>query len=416
MHRFVTQPSPVRFVSLAMAAAVTAGIAFAAHADPAAPAATPAPIRAPAVQYDLLSRALERYKTLAATGGWESLSPGPTLDLGVAGPRVAALKRRLAIEGDLERAQSSGDTFDGALAAAVRRFQERTGLAGDGRVGAKTLAALNVSADSRVAQIAANLERRRHLPTAVPANRLEINVPAAELTILEADEAIVRMRVVVGARRFPTPLLQSRIVAVVFNPPWNVPTRIVRNEIIPRLRRQPAYLRDNDIRIVGRPDDPYGERIDWRNPRAVPPVQLQQQPGPKNALGRIKFDIPNEYSVYLHDTPAKSAFALPDRTLSHGCVRLQYPADVARYVLRAETQKDPDLIDRLLADSDTVSVRASMPLPVVFVYWTAFVDEDGRLNFRNDIYGHDAGPGAQAFVMSRSGRSAIASTGGCTAG
>ena len=384
-----------------------------AHAQ--TPTATDAAIRAPSLQYDLLWTALDRYKTIAATGGWDTLSPGAVLERGAIGRPVAALKRRLIVAGDLDPAAEAGDAFDDTLADAVLRFQERHGLTGDGRVGVRTLAQLNVPVERRIAQIAANLERWRRLPGWPPANRLEVNIAAAELTILEADTPVLRTRVIVGSRRFPTPLLDSKIQSVVFNPPWNVPARIARNEILPRLRRQPSYLRDSDIHIVGWPDDPYGERIDWRAFRSLPILQLQQRPGPKNALGRIKFDFPNDYSVYLHDTPGKAAFNLSERALSHGCVRVEFPEDVARYVLRAELLKTPDLIDNMLSGTETASVRVSVPLPVVFAYWTAYVALDGRLHFRNDVYRHDARLGDLPHLTGQAGSDAATPPGGCAA-
>lgn len=374
---------------MAAAAAVAPAAAAPAAADPE-PGAGSAVIAPPNPAAARLAEALERYRAIEASGGWRYIpTTGPVLEVGAIDRRVAALRERLAIEGDLPLTERDGQIFDRSLADAVRTFQRRHGLDPDARVGLRTLAALNVPAESRVRQIAANLERWRDMPAELPGSRLEVNIPAAELAVFNDDFPLMTMRVVVGSRRFPTPTLQSRISSVVFNPPWTIPTRIARNEIVPRLKREPTYLRDNDIRILDRSDDPYGETIDWRARGAPRDPPLQQQPGPKNALGRIKFNFANGFSVYLHDTPGKSAFERDDRALSHGCVRLQRPEDLARHVLRAKLADDPDLVDRALASPETREVLVGNPLPIFIVYWTAFVDQAGRVNFRNDLYGLD---------------------------
>jgi murein L,D-transpeptidase YcbB/YkuD len=179
------------------------------------------------------------------------------------------------------------------------------------------------------------------------------------------------------------------VTAVVFNPTWTVPMSIVRNEILPRLRREPLYLQMNGIEIIGRPADPYGEKIDWTSPDRPRTLALRQQPGPKNALGRIKFDIPNIYAVYLHDTPNKSAFSQENRGMSHGCIRVQHPEDLARYVLRDRLRVDPDLVTRVLSGTETVEIKVNESVPVLVVYQTAFVTPEGVVNFRPDVYGRD---------------------------
>jgi murein L,D-transpeptidase YcbB/YkuD len=339
-----------------------------------------------------LQAALARYKSISDQGGWPLVPPGRTLKSGLDDPRVALLRRRLVLEGDLSVAAVEGRQFDPDLEAAVRRFQARHGLHVDGRVGPNTYRALNVTADRRLSQIAANLQRWRDVPTELPARRLEINIPTAELALLEDGRQIAGMRVVVGTKQNPTPLLRSSVIAVVFNPPWNVPVSIARNEILPRLARDPGYLRENDIRIADRPSDPYGEEINWSSPDRPRSLILQQQPGPRNALGRIKFDIPNAHAVYLHDTPNRTAFLRAARALSHGCVRLQDPESLARHVLRDRLRADPGLVDRALDSYQTTEIRVTDPLPVFIFYWTAFVTTDGRVNFRSDLYRLDVGP------------------------
>jgi len=336
-----------------------------------------------------LQTAAVRYQAIDEKGGWAPVPPGRTLELGVEDPRIPLLRRHLVMVGDLPEAATEGTRFDPALEIAVKRFQARHGLPVDGRVGGATYRELNVPAGQRVAQIAANLARWREVPADLPPRRLEINIPTSELALFEAGTQIAGMRVIVGTSENPTPLLQSRITAVVFNPPWNIPASIVRKEILPRLSRDPGYLRQNDIRINDRPSDPYGEQINWASPDRPRALQLQQQPGPKNPLGRIKFDIPNMHAVYLHDTPNKAAFQRSARALSHGCIRLQHPESLARYVLREQLRDDPNLMDRALANPQTTLVRVGTSLPVFIFYWTAFVTADNQVNFRPDFYGQD---------------------------
>jgi murein L,D-transpeptidase YcbB/YkuD len=346
----------------------------------------------PHPQYRRLVDTLARYRGIAASGGWPVMPNGPIIDSGNdRDPRLPLLRRRLSAEGILAASEAGKRVFDRDLEQAVIRFQHRHGLEPDGRAGPKTLAALNVPVEERIAQIVANMERWRWMPRTFPLPRIEVNIAAAELAVVDSGTDTLRIRVVVGSRRHPTPLLRSLIRSVVINPPWNVPVSIWRNEILPRLRRDRTYLASNDMRIVGRTHDPYGLEIDWRRASDVPGgIRIRQQPGPRNALGRVKFDIPNRFGVYLHDTPALDVFKRPERALSHGCVRLEKPEALLRYLFRSQ-EAPPRLPD----DGDegprnTLVVPLAAPMPVFLVYWTAFVAPDGEVAFRDDIYGHDA--------------------------
>jgi murein L,D-transpeptidase YcbB/YkuD len=346
----------------------------------------------PHPQYRRLVDTLASYRGIAARGGWPVVPNGPVIDSeNDEDPRLPLLRRRLSIEGILTGPETGKPFLDRNLEQAVIRFQRRHGLEPDGRVGPRTLAALNVPVGERVAQVVANMERWRWMPRTFPLPRIEVNVAAAELAIVDSGTDTLRMRVVVGSRRHPTPLLESRVQAVVINPPWNVPVSIWRNEILPRLRHDRTYLASNDMRIVGRTHDPYGLEIDWSRASDVPKgIRFQQQPGPRNALGRVKFDIPNRFDVYLHDTPVPDAFKRPERALSHGCVRLEKPEALLRYLFRSR-----EVPPRLPAAGDagprnTLTVAVAVPVPVFLVYWTAFVAPDGKVAFRDDIYGYDA--------------------------
>jgi murein L,D-transpeptidase YcbB/YkuD len=248
-------------------------------------------------------------------------------------------------------------------------FQRRHGIAPDGHVGRDTLRALNVSIEQRVQQIAANLERRRFFGHVVPATRIEVNAAAATMTLYRNWNAALAMRAVVGDPEHPTPMLVSfKLAAIVLNPPWVIPSSIIHKEMLPKEERQPGYLAHNDIHWSGR--------------------QLVQSPGPKNALGRIKFEFANPFSVYLHDTPAHSLFAKYDRADSHGCVRLEKPGDLALALLNDKWPRDR--IEQTIARGATVRIGVRDGPPVVLAYWTVFTDPDGMLEFRDDIYGRDA--------------------------
>jgi murein L,D-transpeptidase YcbB/YkuD len=323
--------------------------------------------------YQRLQAALVRYRAIVAAGGWPRVPEAGKLMLGDSGATVAKLRRRLIAE-DFLPADATGTEFDAALEGALKRFQAGHGIAVDGRVGHDTYEALNVPAVARLEQIRDNLERWRETPRDWPANRIEVNVPAAWLTVIEHGVVGLSMRAIVGAEEHPTPVLRARMNAVLFNPPWNIPTSIIRKEILPHARRDPHYLDRNHYVYVG---------ATGRSP-------LQQLPGPDNALGRIKFELPNIYDVYLHDTPTHPLFSRVMRTLSHGCVRLEDPRELALYVLAGgKTSWSLDDIDGAIAQGDTRRVPLAHSIPVYLLYWTAFADPDGAVEFRDDIYGRD---------------------------
>lgn len=328
--------------------------------------------------YQRLLAALETYRAIEARGGWPPLSPATP---GTEGDS-AALRERLAAEGYVV---ASGEV---GLRDAIVAFQARHGLATDGVVGPKTLAALNVTVAQRVAQITYNLERLRWLPRDLPEPRLEVNVPAYTLTLVGSDVPW-SARVIVGSTRHRTPLFPGHVEAVVVYPPWTVPASITRNEILPRLRRDPGFLRRNDMVILNRPDDPYGEQTDWSRARGAGGILLQQQPGENNALGLFKFDMPNLFGVYLHDTPAKAAFNRAERALSHGCMRVEDPDRLASLLLRDRLAREPDLIERALEGRTTRRLPLSKAIPLLVLYQTAVVDAAGNIHFFDDVYGYD---------------------------
>ncbi len=359
--------------------------------EPASFAAVLASLPPPAPDYRALVAALGRYRAVAARGGWPAVPPGNFLKPGDEQGRVAALRARLAVEDELV-SRRADVRYDDRLAEAVRRFQARHGLAVDGIVGPATVQALNVPVSDRIQQIVVNLERWRWLPRELGRHHIVVNAADASLHVVVDGRPALTSRVVVGDLRHPTPVVQAWVDAIVLHPRWNVPTSIAVEEILPRLRENRRYLAENDIVVLERREsDPFGLAIDWA---AIPadhfPFRLQQQPGPDNPLGRIKLDIPNRFDVYLHDTPTRALFARPVRTASHGCIRVERADDLAVHVLEDEgrgwtRQRLADALDA----GETQRISLSRPLPVYILYWTAFVEPDGSVQFREDVYGRD---------------------------
>ena len=319
--------------------------------------------------YQRLKYALGVYREFDAAGGWEALPARLAKKSGKRIARDELLARRLRIEGDLtddEPADDSNPTVD-----ALKHFQTRHGLAASGKLDKGTLDALNVSARDRVQQIAANLERWRAFSRAPAATRVEVNAAAATATLFRDNKPVLHMNAVVGRPKHDTPILHSTIMTIVINPPWIVPKSIIDKEIRPTIARDGDYLQRNHMY--------------WSDDG-----QLIQEPGPQNSLGRIKFEFPNNYGVYLHDTPAHALFADVDRAQSHGCVRLEHPLDLAEELLKDNADWPREAIEQAIRDGDTVRVPLEQEMPVVLAYWTVFVDDDGTIEFRPDVYDRDA--------------------------
>jgi len=317
--------------------------------------------------YRALVEARERYAMTAAVGGWPRVEDGPNLRVGDRSGAVPTLRARLAAEG-YAAAASDLALFDAALEAALREFQERHALGVDGVLGPATRAALNVTASERLAQIDANLERWRWMPRSPPAHRLEVDTGAQEATLYRAGAPALRMRIIVGSPKTPTPMFASRLDAVIANPPWNVPRSIAVNELLPAEARRPGLLASMGIRWVD--------------------GHLQQRPGPGNSLGLIKFDVTNRFGVYLHDTPGKGLFSQPVRAFSHGCMRLEQPRDLALALL-APQGVDAGGLDAAIAAGATRRIDLRDRVTLYVVHWTVRAEADGRLSFRPDIYGWD---------------------------
>jgi murein L,D-transpeptidase YcbB/YkuD len=336
--------------------------------------------------YERFKTALAEYRALAANGGWPRVPAGATLNPGGTDERVPALAARLAITGDLPASSvAAGTSYDEALATAVRRFQARHGLAPDGAVGPATVAALNVPAAARVEQLRANLERARWVFYDPESEFLVVNIAGFQLYLLRRGEVVWRTRVQVGRPYRQTPIFRAEMTYLVINPTWTVPPTIYRDDILPVVRRDPAYLASHNIDLFdlgGARVDP--ATVDWS--RRNPPYRLVQRPGPDNALGRVKFMFPNEHAVYLHDTPSRDLFERDSRAFSSGCIRVENPFELAEQLLGARAR---GRLDALVASGRTETVFLEKPMPIMLLYWTAEPDAEGRVSFLPDVYDRD---------------------------
>jgi L,D-transpeptidase YcbB len=340
-------------------------------------------------EYTLLLQALRRYQEVGSRGGWPAVPAGIRLARGDSGDAVLALSERLRSEEFLHEPPQRA--FGPGLDAAVRRFQASRGLAPDGVVGERTLGALRVPPGQLATTVALNLERLRWEERTAHQRAIEVRIPAYTLGLMEAGAPRLSMRAIVGRPDWETPVFDALVTHVIFSPYWNVPPGIATREVLPALRRDPAYLQRHDLKIItaaGRPVDP--ATIDWSTVRASSfPYRFRQDPGPRNPLGGVKFLLPNEHHVFLHDTPGRAAFELPDRALSHGCIRIENAAGLAEALLRSGGRWGADSVRAAMGRGVERSIPLPAPVPVSIRYRTAWVDGAGITSFRDDVYGHD---------------------------
>jgi len=341
--------------------------------------------------YRTLQAKLAEYRGLAAAGGWPEFSDGATLKPGDTDPRLPALRERLIISGDLPRDVPATDTYAADLVAGVRRFQERHNLAVDGVLGARTREAMNVPVGARVDQLRLTLERARWVVDDTSGDVVVVNVAGYEVFAARNGTPFWRRRAVVGKQTRETPIFKGSMTYLDLNPTWTVPPTILREDMLPRVRRDPGYLRSQDISVLdrnGRVVDP--ATINWQAVGKRPPYTFRQGPGPKNALGRIKFMLPNPHSVFLHDTPARGLFEEPERNFSSGCIRVEDPLSLAEIVLGDPATWNRATLEAAIAEGKTRTLRLPKPWPVLIMYWTAELDGNGDVRFLPDRYQRDA--------------------------
>jgi L,D-transpeptidase YcbB len=339
--------------------------------------------------YQVLKRMLKAYTKAINEGlDWPVIGQGGDLKPGGNDARVPNIRVLLSFTGDYEGPDSASTKYDADLFNAVQRFQVRHGLEAKGLLGKQTITAMNVSPQDRQKQIILNMERWRWMPDQLGADHFLINIAGFELQRVKSGKTVERMNVVVGAVATQTPEFSDEMEYVELNPYWTVPYAIATGEMLPKLRADPFHYADDfDVFANGRITD-WGS-INWASygPGSFP-FTFRQRPGPKNALGKVKFMLPNPHNVYLHDTPAKDKFANTTRAFSHGCIRLSRPADLAYEVLGEELGMSPSLIDAIWAGGENKKVALPRKIPVHIVYATAFATDNG-IEFRPDVYGRD---------------------------
>ncbi len=349
-------------------------------------------------EYRQTLSALDHYRVLVSEDDGEILpATKKPVEPGDHYAGVPRLIRLLSLVGDLapESPSADSDLYSSSLVTAVKRFQTRHGLEPDGRLGKGTLAQLNTPLSFRVRQLELALERWRRLAYDPSRPAIVLNIPEFRLRAFGAGhQPALEMKIVIGrARKLKTPILSSEIDTVIFRPYWNVPLSIQRNELVGDIQRDPSYISKNNFDLVTPQDAVVAEDTDSHKMLAQlrsGKLRLRQRPGPKNALGLVKFVFPNEYDVYMHDTPAKSLFARARRDFSHGCIRLEKAEDFAEWVLREESGWPRDRIVAAMQGTESFSLKLKHPIPVVTMYVTAVVLENGEVHFFEDIYGQDA--------------------------
>jgi murein L,D-transpeptidase YcbB/YkuD len=353
------------------------------------------PMLSPATA-EVTEKAVQTYDDIVARGGWPQVPHVDVLQVGNRHPSVVDLRQRLSVSGDLDPSAVGNDIYDSYVAAAVQRFQARHGLTIDGVVRAATLDAMNVPAAVRRDQLKINIERLKTLTTNLGPRYVVVNIPAARVEAIENDVAVSRHTAVVGKPDRPSPDINSKIIQINFNPFWTVPVSIVRKDLIPLMQDKPDYLTQNHIRIY----DPHHKevepaQINWYSEDAVH-YTFREDPGDANSLGRIRINFPSAFGVYMHDTPLKNLFGEDFRYDSSGCCRVQNVRELVIWLLGDTKGWTPDHIDQSIRSGDQVNVNLAKPVPLHWVYVTAWSASDGIVQFREDIYSRD-GLGAPAI-------------------
>ena len=354
---------------------------------------------APAIRRDIptlsadivgaLEHAIMQYTQIVQQGGWPMVPPEQRLRVGARGPAVAALRQRLIVSGDLDASMGATEAFDTYVDAAVKRFQVRHGIAADGVIGESTFAALNVPAAVRLNQLQTNLGRLRASTKSLPNRFIMVNIPAAQVEAVENGVVASRHTAIVGKVDRPSPLVNSKIHEINFNPFWTVPASIIRKDLIPLMQKDPNYLTNYKIRVYDQKGQELNPaNINWHSDEATR-YMFRQDPGDFNSMGNVKINFPSPDGVYMHDTPGKLMFNNEVRFDSSGCVRIQGVRDLVKWILRDTPNWDPATIDDMFVNGERVNANVANPVPVFWVYVTAWANVDGVVHFRNDIYGQD---------------------------
>ncbi len=376
LHRFIPiKKFTVRQLADSVLNTKDSGQSLAIHKDSAQ-------IMTASQHYLLLKKALRKYDSIADKGGWQSISStGKKLTKGISNPAVASIKKRLQLSGDMAGADTS-QAFNDSLELAVKRFQQRHGLNPDGIISDSLIAIMNVPVEERMKQILINMNRVPWMPMQQQNKLIQVNIPDFMLYVYEGNKDVLSSKVIVGKEGTNTMMFSGNINQIVFNPYWNIPASIVQNEVMPAMKKDPNYLKKNNMEIVQQND-------------SLPVIR--QLPGPQNALGKVKFLFPNSYEIYLHDSPKKELFEQKNRAFSHGCIRVAEAQKLAVYLLKNNPEWSPEKIKQAMNSGKEQTITLKEQVPVAISYLTAWVDKDGQVNFRQDIYGHDAKTASKMF-------------------
>ena len=339
---------------------------------------------------ELIEAVMNDYRRITASGGWPVVPANNKLELGVQSPNVPVLRKWLKISGDLPASSGESDIYDSWVDGAVRRFQLRHGLPADGVMGKYSFAAMNIPASVRLGQLETNLVRLRSMSGYLGDRYVMVNIPAAQIEVVELGKVVQRHTAVVGKIDRQTPILNSNIHEIILNPYWTSPKSIIKKDIIPLMREDPTYLERNKIRIL---DEATGEEIapqaiDWNSDEAVN-YTLRQDPGKINAMASTKINFRNPHAVYMHDTPQQGLFGNIERFNSSGCVRVQNVRDLTTWILKDTPGWDRRNIEQIIASGQNTEIAVADPVPVYFTYITAWSVDQGVAQFRDDIYRRD---------------------------
>ncbi len=363
-------------------------------ADTAPEFATPDPVSIANLNYEVLQRTLPIYEN-AVSHPWATIPGDAALKPGKKNAAILALRERLRATGDLQPENDTGLTrFDPNLTEAVKHFQFTHGLNPDGVVGSATIYELNIPPEQRLMQIRVNMDRWAKLSRELNNRYILINIPAYRLELVDNGQRVLTMRAVVGKPERPTPELISTVTRLVLNPYWNVPRKIAQRDIIPKVIENPDYLTEMNIKIFNRQDinatEIYPADIDWNEAREDGfQYHFRQEPGEQNALGLVKFEFQNSDDIYMHDTPAKDLFDRDKRAFSSGCIRLERAFDLADYLMDSDPKWNDEIVYDLLTQGKTKYIKIAKPTKVIITYLTTWVDDEGNLQFRDDLYGLD---------------------------
>lgn len=343
---------------------------------------------------------IEYYRNISARGGWGAVQGVQGLRVGSKSPAVVALRQRLIISGDLDQNAGESPIYDSYVEAGVRRFQARHGISSTGTMTGPTVTAMNVPVDIRVRQLEINVARLRSLVSGLGNKYVVANIPAALVETVEGGVVHTRHAAGVGKIDRQSPLLNSKVVEINFNPFWTVPASIIKKDLIPKMQKEPNYLTDNKIRIFNGNQELSPSQVNWFSDEATR-YRFRQDPGGElNSMGFVRINIPNPHGVYMHDTPSKGIFGDDFRFVSSGCIRVQNVRDYIEFLLKDTPGWSREQIDAAFKSGERIDARLTQPVPIHWVYVTAWATPDGLVQFRDDIYNKD-GLGNAIPVASR---------------